>query len=352
MPGQAQVRHALRQVQVDLPRHVRERPVRLQGGQDRLRTDHQHVGDLCGLARGVRDQRGVGVDVAGVERDAERRAAAVQDLPACGRELERAHALVEAERFERSVVPDLQDGQPCRDAAERQQDDREQRDETPSAPGPHGRSGVRRPNPGTRRMMTSSGATMWYRSAHEAILLGDESRAAVVASTSCCSDSSVTRDCREWTANAVCANNALTATTPITSVTITMEANTRNVGWSPRRARRRGREAPSSCGRAAGVRAGGANTSGSAGSGSASAQPGARRTRSSAGSSASSSAGFARGNAHAASSTRSAARSFALRARGFDAISAWDGWSGFFVRIDRRAWSRNVCFTTRSSREW
>ncbi len=138
----------------------------------------------------------------------ERRAAAIQDLPARRRELERAHALVQPERLERPVVPDLQDGQPCRDAAERQQDDREQRDEAPSAPSPHGASGERRPNPGTRRMTTSSGATMWYRSAHDAILLGDDSRAAVVASTSCCSDSSVTRDCREWTANAVCANSA------------------------------------------------------------------------------------------------------------------------------------------------
>ena len=43
---------------------------------------------------------------------------------------------------------------------------------------------------------------------------------------------------------------------------------------------------------------------------------------------------LARGDAHAASSARSAARSFALRARGFEAISAWDGCRGFFVRTD------------------
>ena len=58
---------------------------------------------------------------------------------ACRRELERPHPLIQPERLQRTVVPDLQDGQPCRDASERQQDDREQRDETPSASSPHGR---------------------------------------------------------------------------------------------------------------------------------------------------------------------------------------------------------------------
>ena len=59
------------------------------------------------------------------------------------------------------MVSDLQHGQASRDTAERQQHEREQRDETSPRPSSHGASCATRPNPGTRRMTTLSGSTIW-----------------------------------------------------------------------------------------------------------------------------------------------------------------------------------------------
>ncbi len=159
-PGQGEVFDALGHVQVDLPRNVRERPGRLEGGQDLLRTLIERVRDLCRLSHRIGDHRRIGVDVAGVERDPERHASTVQDLPPGGRELERPHPLIEPHRLEGPMVSDLQHGQASRDAAERQHHEREQRDETSPRPSSHGASDATRPNPGTRRMTTLSGSTI------------------------------------------------------------------------------------------------------------------------------------------------------------------------------------------------
>ena len=159
-PGQVEIFDSLGDVQIDLPRNVGERPVSPQGGQDLLRFLTKGVGDLCGLTLWIRDQRGIRVDVSGIERDRERHTSAIEDLAACGGKVERLDALIEPEGLERAPVPDLQDRETCRDAAEREQHEREQHDETPPHPTSHEPPDGVRPKCGTRRMTTVSGSTI------------------------------------------------------------------------------------------------------------------------------------------------------------------------------------------------
>ena len=192
--GQGQALELLRDIEVDLSVDEGERAVALERRPHLPGAQIEDVGDRLGLGAWVHDVTGVHVDVAGLPRDGERHARAIDDLPALGGQGGRPNALLQPHRLELGVVAHLQECQPHDDAAEGEQHQREHRDEPrdrraghppPPAPSPF-EADQRERSPGTRRITDSPGpgATMPTTSAHSAIREGDERRATSMSSSS------------------------------------------------------------------------------------------------------------------------------------------------------------------------